>query len=242
MLRRSKFVVGFVGKILVSLVCLGGLGAGLGNVAWASYTPPPDASAPSGSRTSSGVRGNCSGEPGGTAILAPRSHVGQSISPYPTVSWFIADTAPLLMNVSLYQIENGQEILLETLELETTPGLMQSTLAANQPPLKPDHQYLWQLVVICDPNSPSSALVDTVFMDVVSLPADLEAALAQATTPQARATLYAEAGLWYDALAAAADEDPPTTRQTLLQTLAAQEEASDLGRRFGELLRRIVEE
>lgn len=239
MLHISPLVMSSVGKTIASLACLGGLWVGCAGSAWANYTPPKDANAPSGSTGSSGVRG-CLDASGALVVLAPRSHVGQTTSPRPTVGWAMTDTQPFAMELRLYQLSNtGERTLLEQLALETTPGFMQATLPSSQPDLEPGYRYLWQAIVLCNPNRPSSALVDEVEMDVVPLPPGLETALAQVNNPQDRATLYAEAGLWYDALAEAM---AATTSydQTLLQELATLEQETSLGQQFAEQLRRVM--
>ncbi|PSN13075.1 hypothetical protein C7293_17475 [filamentous cyanobacterium CCT1] len=239
MLHLSPPVRNSVGKILATLACLGGLWAGCAGSAWANYTPPKDADAPSGSTGSSGVRG-CLDASGAMVILAPRSHVGQTTSTRPTVSWAMTDTQPFAMQVRLYQLSHtGERTLVEQLSLETTPGFMQATLPSSQPALEPGHRYLWQVIVLCNPNRPSSALVDEVEMDVVPLPSGLESALAQVDNPEAQADLYAEAGLWYDALAQAI-ASTNSYDQTLLQELASIEQATPLGQQFAEQLRRVM--
>ncbi len=241
MLHLLNRVTGSAGKTLTYLFCLGGIWACVTSPVWANYTPPKDADAPSGSTGSSGVRG-CLDASGAMAVLAPRSHVGQTASTRPTVSWAITDTQPFAMEVRLYQVnDGGNQTLIEQFALETTPGIMQATLPSTQPDLEPGQRYLWKVIVLCNPNRPSNALVDQVEMDVVSLPANLVAALDQADSPLARATLYAESGLWYDALAEALNK-APAYAQTLLQDLATLEQGSALGQQFEEQLRRVMEE
>jgi hypothetical protein len=228
-----------LGKTVISFTCIAGLSLMGAIPALAGYNPPQDASAPSsGSRTSTGVRRGCLADAGAMIIFAPHSYVGQTGSTRPTVSWFIPDQESFAMELRLYELaRDGNRTLLEKLDLATTPGLMQASLPVTQPPLEPGKQYLWQVVVLCNPNRPSSALVDEVVMEVVPLAAELEASLALATSPQERANLFAEGGLWYDALAQVAEAQTPEAvayRDLLLQDLAEVERNSSYGQALRE--------
>jgi hypothetical protein len=131
---------------------------------------------------------------------------------------------------------------LEKVELETTPGLMQASSPTLQTTLEPGKYYLWQVVVMCNPNRPSSALTDEVMMQVVPQPAELDTALAQATSPQDRAQVFAEAGLWYDALAQVAAAQTPEAvayRDALLQDLAELEANSSYGQALSEHMQQL---
>jgi hypothetical protein len=59
------------------------------------------------------------------------------------------------------------------------------------------------VVLVCDPNVPSSNVVATAEIQVVAPAASLPTRLAAAQTPQQRIDLYAASGLWYDAIAEA---------------------------------------
>ena len=68
-----------------------------------------------------------------------------------------------------------------------------------QAPLEVDQSYVWYIAIVCDPTDPSADVVVEGYMDrVAALPT-----AAQASTADLPG-LYAEAGLWYDAIAASA--------------------------------------
>lgn len=207
----------------------------------AAYRPPRNGSAPSSSSvSSSGVRRACLDEDGAMLLFAPRSHVGRTVSTRPSVSWFIPDNDPLEMELRLYELDsNGDRTLLEKTVLQTTPGIMQASVSETQPDLVPGNRYLWQVIVLCNPNRPSSALVDEAEMEILLPTTNITSAVAQVTTPQARSDVYAEAGLWYDALAQVAmvqTTEAAAYRQNLLQDLANLENTSQ----FGEQLAQII--
>jgi Domain of Unknown Function (DUF928) len=79
--------------------------------------------------------------------------------------------------------------------------ILQLPLAADKPELKADTVYRWEVEVICDPNQPSNKSgLATGFIQRVAPTAALSASLAKAKTNQAKADIYASAGLWYDTL------------------------------------------
>jgi hypothetical protein len=80
---------------------------------------------------------------------------------------------------------------------------MQVSLPQNQPGLAIGQSYVWQVVLVCNPKAPSMNVVATANIAVVKPSAALQTQLAAAQTPQQRIDLYAESGLWYDALAEA---------------------------------------
>lgn len=178
-------------------------------------------------------------------LLAPRSHVGRTDSLQPTVSWFIPDTEVYEMELHLYQLDDGDGLtLIERQVMETTPGIMQASLSDDQVELTPGNQYRWRVVVICNPNRPSSALIDEAEMIVVNADVELANELESASEPSARAALYAQEGLWYDAFAQVATVDNAAGadyRQRLLQSLADIElSASSSNQTFGEQLQELL--
>ena len=163
---------------------------------------PTHPSAPKGDTTITGVRGGCDAKAKvDLAALAPIGHIGQTISTHPTIAWFIPDSAPHPLILRLYRYganqqwqKVGNEIPLQ----KSTSGIMQSTLPQE---LEVGQVYAWQVVVDCVPGYPSARLVAEAQIQVVNAPADFKTKLAKARSIPARAELYANAELWYDALA-----------------------------------------
>ncbi|MEM1368874.1 MAG: DUF928 domain-containing protein [Cyanobacteria bacterium P01_H01_bin.15] len=61
-------------------------------------------------------------------------------------------------------------------------------------------QYNWTLAVYCDPTRPASAVAVRGTLERIRLDSQLSSALSQANDPQTKAVLYAEAGIWHEAL------------------------------------------
>jgi hypothetical protein len=70
--------------------------------------------------------------------------------------------------------------------------------------LQPGVLYTWSVSVILNPKSPSRDIVASASLLRASLDPVIESALRGAPASR-RATLFAQAGFWYDAVAAAAD-------------------------------------
>jgi hypothetical protein len=221
-------------------------------VALADYVPPPDASAPTGPGTTTGRRGGCTrtAETFLTAI-APQSHMGQTTSSHPSFTWFMPDAASYPMEFRLYQYNaetnagSDRQLLYKT-ALQTSSGFMQFSLPADQPGLSAGQQYGWQIVVFCNPNRPSSALVAEAQIEVVDLPGDVASALATSRDRAERSTHYAEAGLWYDAIAevlTVPENSATLAGIALIEDLAELEAASssEASQLQSDRLQRIVE-
>lgn len=171
---------------------------------WAGYNPPSQPSAPSDNITTTGRRGGClSAETASLTAIAPLSHVGQTIASHPTFTWFVPDEQSFAIEFYLYQQQASGEQLIYQTNRASTPGMMSLTLPVAESALQVGQRYRWQVILLCNPNSPSSALVANAEVEMTRPSAELEAALANTIDPAARANLLAEFGLWYDAIAAA---------------------------------------
>ncbi len=173
---------------------------GMATVALADYKPPSEPSRPKQPTIISGTRGGCSKN--GKAkltTLAPQEHIGQTVSTHPTFAWFVPEAESLTMKFQIYPDDvNEYPQPIQNIELQTKPGIMTHSLSQDELGLSVGQRYLWQVVIICEPNHPSSAIVAQAYIDVVQESPDLKIALAAATNPVDRADIYAERGFWYD--------------------------------------------
>ena len=194
-------------------------------VALAQYTPPKKPSAPKETGTNTTRGGSCEGDSSAVlTALVPFSHVGETISGHPTFTWFVPDRTSRPLQFRLFT-RSGQ--LLYKTEMESQPGIMSVALPSNLPQLSIGQSYQWQVVLICDRNVPSRNVVATAEIQVVAPAESLQAQLAAAQTPQQRIDLYAQAGLWYDAIAEARKAPGTSQNQAavleLLDALASSE-------------------
>jgi Domain of Unknown Function (DUF928) len=194
-------------------------------VALAKYTPPPNPSKPKETGTNTTRGGSCEGDSAAVlTALVPFSHMGQTISGHPTFTWFVPDRTSRPLQLRLFT-RSGQPLY--RTEMQSQPGIMSVALPPNLPQLSIGQSYKWQVVLVCDRNVPSRNVVAAAEIQVVQPAASLQAQLAAAPTPQQRIDLYAESGLWYDAIAEARKISETSQNQTpvleLLDALANSE-------------------
>jgi hypothetical protein len=171
----------------------------------AEYIPPRDQKPPTSRTTGTVTRtGGCRKDKQATlTALAPQKHTGQTASSHPTFAWFVPDTQSYPLEFRLYRYEaNGDRTIIRKVRLQSQRGIMSLALPLDTPPLATGERYNWQVILLCNPNRPSSALVAGADLDVVTMPNNLATTLAN-NNPQQKVKAYASAGLWYDALGTA---------------------------------------
>ena len=220
--------------------CLLCLSLAVTNTALAEYKKPPGThnDAPKGeSTTMTGIRGkgSCS-EQATTKLtaLAPYSHPGQSANSHPTFAWHIPDPESYPVLFRLYEYDatqrNGKDKTIAKKPLSSTPGIMSYTLPSGSPGLTVGQKYGWEVILVCNPNSPSQSLVAGAEIDIVNQPAEIETKLNNTSQANGitKADIYAQAGLWYDALAevVVTPNDPQAKALTakLIEQLTATEQ------------------
>lgn len=178
------------------------------------YNRPSGAGAPVGILVANVPRGAHDCLPGGSAgtenesltlaVLAPVDHVGLTIHDQPSLYWYLSDpvTCPIIFTV--IDDHTVQPLLEVTLSPPTSPGVQRVQLTDYHLQLLPGVSYKWSVALVPDPEDRAKDLIAITAIRRIE-PADtLRAQLAQADTAAVPA-LYAEAGLWYDALAALSD-------------------------------------
>lgn len=207
------------------------------------YQPPADLLSPF-EDGSEGRRGGCTGDAQiSLTALAPQSHVGQTASTHPTFAWFVPDAQPYEIIFQLYEYgSSGSRNVIQEIPLQSSPGIMTLSLPKDKPGLSVGQRYGWRVVLLCNPNSPSSALVAGADIDVVQTPG----IFSDSIDPLERAKQYAEAGLWYDALAEvlASGNEASILLEDLLKDLAELEnlQAAENGSEQSQRLTQVVEE
>lgn len=175
-------------------------------IAEAAYRPGNQKPVPKDRRSDAGTTRGCSGGDLPLTVLASRNYIGRTTEQHPTFAWFVpADSASKSMRFAIYEwVLGGKPKVIRTLSLPSTAGIMKlSPFAKNEPGLQPGKQYLWQVVIQCDPDNPSGDLVSQTSLEVVTMPTSVQSKLSRAVNPAEKANLYAEEGFWYDALSEA---------------------------------------
>lgn len=219
------------------------------NAVVAEYIPPGDQKPPTSRTTGTVTRtGGCRKDKQATlTVLAPQKHTGQTVSSHPTFAWFVPDTESYPLEFRLYRYKaNGDRTIIRKVRLQSQRGIMSFSLPLDTPPLVAGQRYNWQVILLCNPNRPSSALVAGADLDVVAMPNNLATTLATANNLQQKVNVYANAGLWYDALSTALTATTNKASQRLelelLEELANLEDASEPHTtEYTTRIRRIIE-
>ena len=173
----------------------------------AAYVPgdqkpvPPERRSDGGSTR--GTTRGCSGGGMPLTVLASRNYVGQTISRHPTFVWFVPrDSTSKPMQFTIYEwVPGGEPKEVRKMSLQSSLGIMKlSPFSENELGLQPGKEYLWQVVIHCEPDNPTGDLVGEASIEVVGMPAAVQSELNRTVNSVEKANIYAEAGLWYNAL------------------------------------------
>ena len=156
-----------------------------------------------GKRKGAGSRNDC--PPGEFIALVPGTNFGLTTSEGPTFWFYVpySDNRKLQAEFWLRNKER-KDVYKETFTLQNTPGIVKITLPETVSPLVTEDLYRWRFSVICNPT-------DRLYYDFVSggverisISSDLEKQL-KGKNPRNRIAVYAQQGLWFDALTALAE-------------------------------------
>jgi hypothetical protein len=137
-------------------------------------------------------------------VVAPE-HVGQTTSAKPSLFYFVDRVPDASIRVEFTLLdEDGIEPLVETvLPTPKRAGVHRIRLSDHGVKLAPGTEYEWSVSLILNPKERSKDIVATSWIDRIPESGELKARLA---SEGATATVFAEEGLWYDAIGALSDE------------------------------------
>jgi len=163
---------------------------------------PPATGAPS-VRVTGGSRGT-----GDAAIsldvLAP-DEIGVTTQEQPSLFWFQSKPADAKFELTLLQDNKVKPLVQVLVERSTKAGIQRLQLSDHGAKLAPGVEYQWVVALVTDPDNRSNDLVASGVIKRVEPGADLKEKISKAT-PASLAGVYAEAGIWYDALAVLSDQ------------------------------------
>jgi hypothetical protein len=157
---------------------------------------PPLRGAPGG-RVGGGTRGT--GNVFVLSALAP-DHMGITASEQPSLYWFISNATSLPVEVAIMDPQGVKPLLEKRLTGPVEKGVHRIDLAELGVRLSPGVAYRWSVTVIPDANRRSRDILAAATIERADVPADVRAKFQQ-TRKEDMPALYAEAGLWYEALA-----------------------------------------
>jgi hypothetical protein len=158
---------------------------------------PPLRGAPGG-RVGGGTRGT-GREAFVLSVLAP-NHTGLTSSEQPTLYWFISHPSSYPVELTLVDPSKTDSLIEVRLEPPVAAGVHRLRLGDHNVRLAPGTAYQWFVAVVPDGGRRAKDILAGGMIERVASPSDLADKLARASKAEVPA-LYAEAGLWYDAIA-----------------------------------------
>ncbi|MBX9255896.1 DUF928 domain-containing protein [Desmonostoc muscorum CCALA 125] len=162
---------------------------------------------PRGRRRGGGSRGSCKQYETLTALVpitktATKDLVwGQSVSQTPTFWFFVPDKLSPKVPVEFVIQDEADNYVYHTKfnPPETQSGIFSLPVKPTTP-LVAGKSYTWTFSIYCDPDKPSAAVYVQGSMTQMALNPSWRQQLEAAKTPLAKASFFAEHGIWYDAL------------------------------------------
>lgn len=200
----------------VALIVLGGLGVTAPvPPAMAQATKPSPPTAPATAMVTQVYKPPLLGAPGGRVgggtrgtgrqqfvltVLAP-DHTGQTVREQPTLYWFISSDSQFPVELTLTDPRTTRPVLETRLAAPVAAGVHSIRLAAYGVRLDPGVPYRWFVSVVADPGRRSRDILAGGAIERIEPAEGVRTQVARAR-PDELPSVYAEAGLWYDALAA----------------------------------------
>ncbi|MGE3153218.1 MAG: DUF928 domain-containing protein [Nitrospiraceae bacterium] len=163
----------------------------------------PRVRGPSRGRVDGGFRGGQEGEPI-LKVLAPADHVGETVKKRPALYWFLSSPTPYPIVFTLEDTNQYKPVVERTLPSPSGTGIQMIRLADFEQVLEEQVQYRWHISVVVDPESRSK---DIHAMGIIERRPYTEDLFLNTTCkdPRDAICLYADAGLWYDAIIVISD-------------------------------------
>ena len=138
-------------------------------------------------------------------LLAPADHAGQTVSATPTLYYFVSRPVAWPMQLTISAPLQPAPILEVTIPSARAPGIYPLRLADYRTPLEPGIVYTWSVSIILDPRAWSRNIVASA--PILRAPPNLATDRAASATGGRQAEMLAQTGLWYDAVAAAFNDE-----------------------------------
>lgn len=167
-----------------------------GSVTGFSYRPPMRG-APA-SRVGGGSRG-AGNEMLELVVLAP-DHTGLTTKEQPTLYWYVSEPVPARLEVTLINDESIDPELEQVIATSGHAGIQSIDLGNTGAKLEPGKEYRWFVSAIADPARRSADVIASGTIQRITPNDALKAEIAAAQDKYALAGIYANAGVWYDAI------------------------------------------
>jgi len=137
-------------------------------------------------------------------LLAPDRNAGQTTSPTPTLYYYVSRPIAWPTQFTISAPLRPEPVIEVNIPAPQQAGIYPIRTADYHLQLQPGVVYTWSVSVILNPKAPSRDIVASASLLRTAPDASLDSAL-RGVPPNGRAALFAQAGFWYDAVAAAAE-------------------------------------
>ncbi|HEV3271665.1 MAG TPA: DUF928 domain-containing protein [Candidatus Methylacidiphilales bacterium] len=137
-------------------------------------------------------------------VLVP-DHVALTTQAQPSLYWYQSKEAKTQCEVSVTEPKNPKPLLLLKSSAVTPAGIHAIRLSKFDIKLKPNVVYRWSVAVVVDPRNRSQDIIANGVIKRIDPSPELAGKLGQASETD-KPALYAENGIWYDALQSISDQ------------------------------------
>lgn len=136
-------------------------------------------------------------------VLAP-DETGLTTQEQPSLFWYQSKPAQAKFEMTLLEENKAKPLLQVKASGSGNAGIQRLKLSDHGVKLATGVEYQWVVALVTDPDNRSSDLVASGAIKRIEPSAELKAKLAKAS-PASVASVYADAGIWHDALASLSD-------------------------------------
>jgi len=159
-------------------------------------------------------------------VLVPEQ-IALTTQAQPSLYWYQSKEAKTQFEVTVTEPKNPKPLLALKSGSQTPAGIHAIRLSKFDVNLKPNVLYRWSVAVVVDPADRSQDVIATGVIKRIDPSSDLASKLAQASDSD-KAALYAENGIWYDALQSISDQIDKSPKDAALH-----QERADLLKQVG---------
>ncbi|NJL86435.1 MAG: DUF928 domain-containing protein [Leptolyngbyaceae cyanobacterium SM1_1_3] len=163
--------------------------------------------------------------PKALVALIPNTNIGLTTAATPTFYVYVPPNQAEELEFLLYEEGTQRLVYQKTYESKAVSGEIVAVELPEESPLAVEQNYYWYFSVVCSSDQPDENLVIESNIRRIEPSAALTERLAIAE-PQERPAIYAEAGIWYETLAALSAVDPDQALsqwRSLLQSVGLEE-------------------
>lgn len=193
----TRFCFPLLTRKLVQIVLALSLINGVPLVALAQEFEPPLRGMP-GRREGGGTRGGCLVGQQSLMALMPESNLSLTVSERPTFFWYIPPTTAEMAEFTLLDARN-QEVYKTAVPINQESGIISLQSSEELPALEAGVDYRWYFSLVCDLQDRSADVFTTGWIQRIVPNTALTTHL-ETVAEVDRPAVYAEAGLWQDAL------------------------------------------